>query len=199
MFQHAVKIGLIVAVLSLVCQDANALWHRGCGWGGYGCGWYGCGGYAGCGYGGCGYGGYAYGGGWYAGYGYGYPGYGYGVYAANPNGGHSATAARTAARPTGAAPMPAGDMRLTVNAPADAKVYINGRLTTSTGAVRSYMSTGLQPGVGYDYHVRAEFLRNGIPIVEEKSVQMTAGKEASLTFESTSASRVANTATPAQR
>ena len=66
MLQHALKIGLIVVVLGLVVQDANAFGHRG-DWGcGYGYGGYG---YGGCGDGSCGYGGYGYGG-------YGYGGYG---------------------------------------------------------------------------------------------------------------------------
>ena len=68
MFQNALKIGLIVVVLGLVAQEANAIGRwGGCGWGRNGC--YG-------GYGGYGYGGY---GGWYGGYGngsWGYAGYG---------------------------------------------------------------------------------------------------------------------------
>ncbi len=183
MIHHALKMGLIVAVLALAASNADAFGHRrGCG---YGYGGYGCGAY------GCGYG-YGYG---YGGYGYGYPGYGW--YAANAASGTSAAMARTASQqPSSVAPLTSTSMRLTVTAPADARVIINDRPTTSTGELRRYTSTGLQPGLGYDYRVRAEFVRDGQPVVEEKTVQVKAGQEATLTFAPSAASQVA-TAEPA--
>jgi len=71
---------------------------------------------------------------------------------------------------------------LSVKVPADAKVFVNDRPTTSTGSDREYISRDLQPGSGYSYKVRAEFVRNGKPVTEEKTVRMTAGQTSSLTF-----------------
>ncbi|HEY2838069.1 MAG TPA: hypothetical protein VGJ26_02900, partial [Pirellulales bacterium] len=91
MLQHALKIGLIVAVLGFAVKDASAFGR--CGWG---CGWGG-----GCcygGYGGCGYGGYAYGGYGYGGYYAGYGGYGYGGYYVNSNPAYSSPAVPSAGR-----------------------------------------------------------------------------------------------------
>ena len=38
MLQHALRVGLIVVVLGLAVQDANAFGHHGYGYGGYGYG-----------------------------------------------------------------------------------------------------------------------------------------------------------------
>ena len=50
---------------------------------------------------------------------------------------------------------------LSVKVPADAKVFVNDRPTTSTGSDREYISRDLQTGAGYNYTVRAEFVRDG--------------------------------------
>ena len=44
---------------------------------------------------------------------------------------------------------------LSVHVPNDAKVYVNGMLTRSTGSDRRYVSNGLRPGFNYTYEVRA--------------------------------------------
>jgi uncharacterized protein (TIGR03000 family) len=184
MLQHALKVVLIVVVLGLVVQDANAF-GRGGGWGGGygygGCGYGGCG-YGGCGYGGCGYG-YGYGGYGYGGFGYGYGGYGYGY------GGYGYD---------GRAPS-SDSVLLTVNVPADAKVFINGQSTNSTGDRRQYTSTGLQPVAVYGYRVRVEFVRDGKPISEEKTVQLTAGQTGSLAFSAAPNAQATDMATSAVR
>jgi uncharacterized protein (TIGR03000 family) len=71
---------------------------------------------------------------------------------------------------------------LSVKVPADAKVFVNDRPTTSTGSDREYISHDLQNGARYNYTVRAEFVRDGKPVVETKSVQLTAGSSAGLDF-----------------
>jgi uncharacterized protein (TIGR03000 family) len=172
MLQHALKIGLIVVVLGLFVQDANAFGHRG----GWGCG------YGGCGYGGCGYGG------WGCGYGgWGYGGWGYGGYLAGSSGGYSSPV------------VPSTDVVLTVSVPADAKVFVNDQPTRSTGERRQYTSTGLQPAAVYAYRVRAEFVRDGKPVSEEKTVQLTAGQTSSLAFSAAPKAEVADMATSAPR
>jgi uncharacterized protein (TIGR03000 family) len=183
MLQHTLRIGLLVVVLGFVAQEAHAFGR--CGGGGRGCG-----------YGGCGYGGYGYGG--YGGWGYG--GYGYGGYATSPNSGYMSSAGPSNVRPRVSSSQPASDSALLmVSVPADAKVFVNGRPTKSTGESRHYTSTGLQPAAFYPYQVRAEFIRGGKLVSEEKTVQLTAGQTSSLAFSAASEPQMADVATSAQR
>ena len=186
MSRTALKIGLIVFALGVVVQEANAFGHHHRGSGGYG--------YGGCGGGGCGYGGY--GGYGYGGYGYGgwgYPGYGGwvpGGYLAVSSGGYASPAVAATA---------SNSVRFIVSVPADAKVFVNGHLTTSTGERRQFQSTGVQPSVVYPYQVRAEFVRDGKPVSEEKTVQLTAGQIGSVEFAAAPKGRVADVTTSAPR
>jgi uncharacterized protein (TIGR03000 family) len=173
MLRATLKVGLVALALSLSAHDASAFGHHrglgGCGSGG--CGW------GGCGWGGCGYGGYAgygwgYGGGWYGGW----ASSGYRTslgYLANIEA--PTTSARIAAATNNSAV-------LTVSVPADAKIFVNDRATTSTGANRSYVSRNLQPGASYTYRVRAVFTRDGQPVSEERIVKLAAGQNQSLAF-----------------
>ncbi len=72
---------------------------------------------------------------------------------------------------------------LSVKVPTDAKVFVNDQSTTSTGSDREYISRDLAPGAVYNYDVRAEFVRDGKPVSETKSVQLTAGQSANLDFD----------------
>jgi len=108
--------------------------------------------------------------------------------------------------PTPDAPAPAdasyhptyGPMRasasLSVKVPADAKVFVNDRPTTSMGTDREYVSHDLRPGARYNYKIRAEFERDGKTITETKSVQMIAGQTANLDFTDDSQVRTADNA-----
>ena len=185
MIQNALKVGLIVAVLGFVIQDANAFGH---------CGRWGCGGCGYGGYGGWGYGSYGYGG-------WGYGGYGYGGYLASSSGAYSSSAAPSTSRLLANNSQPdSNSIVFTVNVPADAKVFVNDRPTTSTGVRRQYKSTGLEPSGVYVFQVRVEFIRDGKPVSEEKVVQLTAGQAGSLAFEASSNSaHVADVAASAQR
>ena len=205
MLQRTLKVGFVLAVLGLVIQDAHAFGHRGCGWGGYG---YGCGGYGGYGCGGWGYGGgygygYGYPGGGYPGYGY--PATGYGGAVANPSGGvPSPSNGPVLPAPTKSSSynssQPASDsVRFTVNVPVDAKVIINDRLTTSTGEHRQFESKGVQADAAYRYQVRAEFVRDGKPVTEEKTVDLMAGQSASLAFNAAPEAQAVGTASTAKR
>ena len=71
---------------------------------------------------------------------------------------------------------------LSVKVPADAKVFVNDRPTTSTGTDREYISRDLQSGARYNYDIRAEFLRDGQTVSEVKTVQLTAGQSVNLDF-----------------
>ncbi len=84
---------------------------------------------------------------------------------------------------------------LTVNVPADAKVYVNGQATTSTGAARSYVSRGLRNGFKYAYEVRAQVVRDGRTIEEVKTIELRAGEVSRLAFDLNAAEAVATTLT----
>ncbi|REK07507.1 MAG: TIGR03000 domain-containing protein [Planctomycetota bacterium] len=180
MWRTALKVLVAAALSGMIAQDAEAFGHRRWGWG---CGW-GCGypGYVGCGYGGWGYGGWGYRFPVYAGWGYGYPAYGWGYYGRAvrvypPLVSTNTSAARSQLL---AARANRDSVRLNVSVPDDATVFINDRPTTSTGGQREYVSHDLRSDSRYAFRVRAEFERDGQPVVEEKTVTLTAGQTASL-------------------
>lgn len=69
---------------------------------------------------------------------------------------------------------------LTVAVPFNAKVFINGMPTTSTGSKRQFVSYGLKPGLAYKYEVRAEWIDKGQLFTETQSVILTAGSREGL-------------------
>ena len=183
MLRTAFKGLAVLAVVGLVLgtQQAQA-GCRHCGWGSYG--------YPG------GWGSYGYGGGWGS---YGYPG-GWGSYGYPSGWGYSsgycamAPVPMPATRPTPPSTTPPAttdsptyapsnnSALLWVKVPVDAKVFINDRPTTNTGTDRRYISGEMQSGGQYRYIVRAEFVRNGQTVSENKTIQLTAGQTANLDF-----------------
>jgi len=71
---------------------------------------------------------------------------------------------------------------LTVYVPYEAKVWINGNLTSSAGSERRYVSYGLKPGYRYKYEVRARVPREGKMLEQVKTVYLTAGAKEGLAF-----------------
>lgn len=66
--------------------------------------------------------------------------------------------------------------------PADARLYVDGQLTTIAGSERVFTTPPLAAGQKFYYDVKAELLVNGIPIVEEKRVIVEAGANITETF-----------------
>ena len=64
---------------------------------------------------------------------------------------------------------------LNLRLPKDASVFVNGRLTSTPGSFRSYVSRNLKPGKTYNYEVRAEVEREGKKLTRTKVVQLVAG------------------------
>jgi uncharacterized protein (TIGR03000 family) len=83
---------------------------------------------------------------------------------------------------------------LSVKVPADAKVFVNDRPTTSTGSDREYISHDLEPGARYNYTVRAEFVRDGKTVTESKTIQLSAGRSADLDFDGETSVQTADNA-----
>jgi uncharacterized protein (TIGR03000 family) len=71
---------------------------------------------------------------------------------------------------------------LSVHVPNNAKVYVNGMLTRSTGSDRRFISNGLRPGYNYTYELRAISERDGQQVEERKIVQLQAGQSAEVNF-----------------
>ena len=71
---------------------------------------------------------------------------------------------------------------LTVHVPADAKVYVNDRLTKSTGVLRQFVSRGLAAGSQYKYEVRVELPRGGQTLTETRTITLVGGGDGTLAF-----------------
>jgi uncharacterized protein (TIGR03000 family) len=71
---------------------------------------------------------------------------------------------------------------LSVQVPADAKVFVNDLATRSTGSDRRFMSRGLELGREYTYNVRAEVVRDGQTITETKTISLQSGRTGALNF-----------------
>jgi uncharacterized protein (TIGR03000 family) len=188
-----------MAALSTGAAEPGCHWRHGCSCGGYsacsGCaGCYGCGGYgygAGCGLNACA----CYGASAYSCYGY-CAGYCYGGYCM---GGFTNYA------PAYTVPPPVGDKkpevvpnpkpkpknpdetslndqaRLILDVPADAKVYIDGKLMPVV-AKRVYRTPKLDPRVTYYYDVTAEVVRDGKTVTSTKRVIVRANEQVRTAF-----------------
>jgi len=75
------------------------------------------------------------------------------------------------------------DGMLIVEVPAEAKVYVNDRLTSTPGAIREYVSRNLARGYNYTYEVRAEMEVDGKTVSESKKVDLRAGQHVKLAFD----------------
>jgi uncharacterized protein (TIGR03000 family) len=72
---------------------------------------------------------------------------------------------------------------LNIVVPAEAKVLVNGRETTSNGSSRRFVSRGLEPGYRYTYKLDVEVERDGQKLSESKTVTLRAGQSVNLEFE----------------
>ena len=76
-------------------------------------------------------------------------------------------------------------IRLTIEVGADAKIYVNEKLTQSTGSTRHFVSRGLERGKDYPFKVRAEVTgSDGKLISELQQVTMLAGENKTMRFAS---------------
>jgi uncharacterized protein (TIGR03000 family) len=94
------------------------------------------------------------------------------------------------AAPLPAAPAPGtstsnirSDGLLAVTVPEEARIFVNGQPTTSTGSSRQYVSRDLRPGFNYSYEVRAEIERDGRTVEQVKKVDIRAGETARVAFD----------------
>jgi uncharacterized protein (TIGR03000 family) len=66
--------------------------------------------------------------------------------------------------------------------PADARLYVDGKLTLLTGTERSFTTPGLIVGEKFFYDVKAELMVDGKPVVEQKRVVVEAGANLTESF-----------------
>ena len=78
--------------------------------------------------------------------------------------------------------VPPGATILAVEVPADARVFVNGLPTQTSGSFRQYVSRGLQAGQQYTYRMRAEVERDGQLRSETRAVTVQAGERAQVAF-----------------
>jgi uncharacterized protein (TIGR03000 family) len=69
-----------------------------------------------------------------------------------------------------------------VQVPAEAKVWIDGTDTTSTGPVREFNSPPLTPGKQYSYDIKATWNENGHDVTQTQHVKVSAGAHANVAF-----------------
>jgi uncharacterized protein (TIGR03000 family) len=72
--------------------------------------------------------------------------------------------------------------KLFVDLPAEAKLYVDGQLTTSTNENRVFTTPALQSGLTYYYDLKAEITREGLTHTENKRVIVHAGDSIRTTF-----------------
>jgi len=95
---------------------------------------------------------------------------------------------------TAPAPAPAAGPRtgaikaekatVVVEVPADAKLFVDDKVTKTEGTTRSFSTPELTAGQEYYYVVRAEVARDGKPVSETKRVTVKAGEVAKTSFTS---------------
>jgi uncharacterized protein (TIGR03000 family) len=79
----------------------------------------------------------------------------------------------------GAAPA-----RITVNLPADARLFVDDVACNLTSGTRSFETPKLNPGQDYSYILKAEVDRNGQKRSDSRRVVFQAGKEVTVDFRS---------------
>jgi len=72
---------------------------------------------------------------------------------------------------------------LTVNLPADARIFLDGKATAASGGVRAFVTPTLEKGKQYSYLVRAEVSRNGATVTEMRTVTFQAGSRVRVSFD----------------
>jgi uncharacterized protein (TIGR03000 family) len=70
-----------------------------------------------------------------------------------------------------------------LSVPAQARVYVDGELTRSTSARRTFVTPPLAPGRTFSYKVKVEFERDGEKVAIKRTVKVSAGATAQLTVD----------------
>jgi uncharacterized protein (TIGR03000 family) len=66
--------------------------------------------------------------------------------------------------------------RVIIDLPANAKLYVDDRLSRSTEEQRHFETPELTPGKAYQYDLRVEWTQDGKPVTETKKIVVRAGQ-----------------------
>jgi uncharacterized protein (TIGR03000 family) len=88
---------------------------------------------------------------------------------------------------------------LTVELPADARLYIDGNLMTSVTSRRRIITPPLQAGQTYTYEVRVELIRNGQTLSRTQEVSLRPGEQTYARFANLESAEAAEDAADSQR
>ena len=69
-----------------------------------------------------------------------------------------------------------------VSLPADARLIVDGHVTTSTSSQRTFTTPALPMGQAFSYTIRAEVIREGRTVVETQQVTVRGGEETNVPF-----------------
>jgi uncharacterized protein (TIGR03000 family) len=81
-----------------------------------------------------------------------------------------------------APPQPNAPAHVTVRAPANAEIWVDGLITASSGPVREFDSTPLVPGYRYTYEIMARWNQNGEVVNQTQQVEVRAGAQVTVRF-----------------
>jgi uncharacterized protein (TIGR03000 family) len=95
---------------------------------------------------------------------------------------------RGSASGTPSAQTPDNRATVVVTLPPDAKLKFDGHVTTSTSGTRRFVTPPLKAGLKYEYVLRAEIVRDGVPSVVERTVHVRANEESNVSLEFAGAS-----------
>jgi uncharacterized protein (TIGR03000 family) len=96
---------------------------------------------------------------------------------------------RDPGKKTGMVPAPA---TIVVSLPAEARLMIDETATASSSERRVFVSPELNPGQEYHYTLKAEWVRDGKPVVVSKQITVSAGNETAVTIEAGNLADVAS-------
>ncbi len=83
---------------------------------------------------------------------------------------------------TTTAPAATNSVMVTVDVPADARVWFNGTPTRQTGSERNFVSPPVEPGKTYTYTIRAQWNQDGKDVMQERSIDVQAGSHPVVNF-----------------
>ena len=97
---------------------------------------------------------------------------------------YSSSFAQTSNKLASSPSIQSTEVYLTVNLPENAKVFVNGNPTTTTGSKRHFVSRDLKPNETYRFEVKAVVTNeDGSEVVQNKTVVVASGNGEELNFE----------------
>jgi len=82
--------------------------------------------------------------------------------------------------------------RVSVRLPADARLFVDGVPCPLKSSTREFDTPKLEPGRRYSYTLKAELVRDGQTLTEEKQVILQAGRKVNVNFDRLNAESAAS-------